>query len=192
MITMYSAKLKYSEGGIETPSYTWMRIAIQLYHNRENALVEVINVYNDMCRGYYTPASPTIFNAGMIEPQMSSCFLLHIDDDLESILKRGIYYGGMISKNSGGLGFDISRIRHSEIKETGWSSGLIPMLQLYNAMTRYVDQGGRRKGSATMFLRPHHIDMEDFIELPRKVGDRYARATILISAYGLPGFFGSV
>jgi ribonucleoside-diphosphate reductase alpha chain len=82
----------------------------------------------------------------------------------------------MISKSSGGLGFDISTVRHSEIRETGWSNGIIPMIQLYNYMVRYVDQNGRRKGAATIFLRPHHIDIEDFVELPRKVGDKYARA----------------
>lgn len=107
---------------------------------------------------------------------VENCFLLTIGDDLESILKTGIFRGGMISKSSGGLGFDVSRVRHSEIRETGWSNGIIPMLQLYNYMVRYVDQGGRRKGAATIFLRPHHIDVEDFIELPRKVGDKYARA----------------
>lgn len=107
---------------------------------------------------------------------VENCFLLTIDDDLESILKTGIYRAGMISKASGGLGFDVSRVRHSEIRETGWSNGIIPMLAMYNNMVRYVDQGGRRKGAATIFLRPHHIDVEDFIELPRKVGDKYVRA----------------
>jgi ribonucleoside-diphosphate reductase alpha subunit len=176
MITMYSAIPAYEKPGIETPQYTWMRIAIQFYHDSPNALEDVIRAYNEMAVGWYTPASPTIFNAGKRDPQMASCFLLTIADDLESILKTGIYRGGMISKASGGLGFDISRIRHSEIRETGWSNGIVPMLQLYNYMVRYVDQGGRRKGAATIFLRPHHIDVEDFIELPRKVGSQYARA----------------
>ena len=176
MITMYSANPSYGKEGIETPQYTWMRIAIQLYFDSPNAVDSVIQAYEEMSLGWYTPASPTIFNAGMRDPQMASCFLLTIGDDLESILKTGIYRGGMISKSSGGLGFDVSRVRHSEIRETGWSNGIVPMLQLYNYMIRYVDQNGRRKGAATIFLRPHHIDVEDFIELPRKVGDKYARA----------------
>jgi ribonucleoside-diphosphate reductase alpha subunit len=176
MITMYSANTQHGSDGIETPQYIWMRIAIQLYHSENNAINRVIEAYEEMSKGLYTPASPTIFNAGMKEPQMASCFLLTIGDNLESILKTGIYRGGMISKASGGLGFDVSRVRHSEIKETGWSNGIVPMLQLYNSMVRYVDQGGRRKGAATIYLRPHHIDIEDFIELPRKVGDKYARA----------------
>ena len=140
MITTYSAKPAYGKPGIETPQYTWMRIAIQLYHDSEDAVANVIRAYEEMAAGWYTPASPTIFNAGMRDPQMCSCFLLTIGDDLESILKTGIYRGGMISKSTGGLGFDISRVRHSEIRETGWSNGIIPMLQLYNDMVRYVDQ----------------------------------------------------
>lgn len=176
MITMYSANPSYGKDGIETPQYTWMRIAIQLYYDSTDPVKDVIKAYEEMSIGWYTPASPTIFNAGIRDPQMSSCFLLHIGDNLESILKTGIYRGGMISKSSGGLGFDVSEIRHSEIRETGWSNGIIPMLQLYNYMVRYVDQGGRRKGAATIFLRPHHIDIEDFVQLPRKVGDKYARA----------------
>ena len=176
MITMYSSNVAYGQDGIETPQYTWMRIAIQLYHDTPNPIKDIIRAYEEMSYGWYTPASPTIFNAGMRDPQMCSCFLLAIGDSLESILKTGIYRGGMISKSSGGLGFDISRVRHSEIRETGWSNGIIPMLQLYNYMLRYVDQNGRRKGAGTIFLRPHHIDVEDFIELPRKVGDKNTRA----------------
>lgn len=404
MITMYSAAPNYGKDGVETPQYTWMRIAVQLYYDTPNALQDVIKCYEELSTGYYTPASPTIFNAGMREPQMASCFvagtkvittngpvdiekvkigdevvthtgnvqkvsqvhvndlndrkiyildvfltkpihvtenhkmwavkeggkpdwipiseltnqhyiatsarrddpehmnfvspgyvksmiekiksmtteqeiftwprdrlaeliqnlvksgirqlppqlyyasrhvgivccdhlgkvinvdhpevkrriitvddqrflkvekitlseetpekvytlgvendhsysvegvmaqncfLFSIGDDLDSILKTGIYRGGMISKASGGLGFDVSRVRHSEISNKGFSNGIVPMLQLYNYMVRYVDQGGRRKGAATIFLRPHHIDVEDFIELPRKTGDKYARA----------------
>lgn len=173
MITMYSANHTYGEDGVETPQYTWMRIAIQLYH--DHGVKEVVRAYEEMAIGWYTPASPTIFNAGMRKPQMSSCFLLTIDDSLESILK-GVKRCGMISKEKGGLGIDISTVRHSEIGDTGWSNGIVPMLQLYNSLVRYVNQGGKRKGAATIFLRPHHIDVEDFINLPRKIGDKYLRA----------------
>ena len=175
MITMYSANPIYGKPGVETPQYTWMRIAIQMYFDTPNAVKDVIRAYEEMSIGWYTPASPTIFNAGMKQQQMSSCFLLTVGDDLFTILKT-LLRGGMISKSSGGLGMDVSRVRHSEIGQTGWSNGIIPMLQLYNSMVRYVDQGGRRKGAATIFLRPHHIDVEDFIELSRKVGDKNARA----------------
>ena len=116
-----------------------MRIAIQMYHGTKNELSNVIRAYEEMSVGWYTPASPTIFNAGMEGPQMSSCFLLTIGDTLESIL-GGVYNSGIISAGSGGLGIDVSRIRHSEIRKTGWSSGIIPMLQLYNSMVGYVDE----------------------------------------------------
>lgn len=176
MITMYSASPNYGKDSVETPQYIWMRIAIQMYFNVKHSLQRVIGAYEEMAHGWYTPASPTIFNAGMKACQMSSCFLLHIGDDLEKILKTGIYRAGMISKSSGGLGFDISQVRHSEIGNYGYSKGIVPMIQLYNYMVRYVDQGGRRKGAVTIFLRPHHLDVEDFIDLTRKVGDKYSRA----------------
>lgn len=176
MITMYSATPSYGRENVETPQYTWMRIAIQMFHDHKQAVQHVLGAYNEMAQGWYTPASPTIFNAGMVNSQMSSCFLLHIGDDLSKILKNGAYRAGMISKSSGGLGLDISTVRHSEIGNYGMSHGIVPLIQLYNSMVRYVDQGGRRKGAATLFLRPHHIDVEDFIDLTRKVGDKYARA----------------
>ena len=173
MITMYSTCIKYGEEGIETPQYTWMRIAIQLY--MDSTLKDVITAYEEMSEGWYTPASPTIFNSGLRSHQLSSCYLLKLGDSLESILEN-LKRGGLILKEMGGLGFDISDIRHSEINDRGYSSGIIPMLQLYNDMVRYVDQLGKRKGVANMFLRTHHLDVESFIDLPKKVGDRYARA----------------
>ncbi len=139
-ITTYSAAPSYGASPVETPQYIWMRVAVQEHHDSENAVDTVIQRYEDMARGMYTPASPTIFNAGMNNHQMSSCFLLTIGDDMEQILKHGIYRGGMISKASGGLGFDVSRVRHSEIGNRGVSHGIVPMLQLYNYMVRYVDQ----------------------------------------------------
>jgi ribonucleoside-diphosphate reductase alpha subunit len=176
MITMYSATPSYGRENVETPQYTWMRIAIQMFHDHKQAVKRVIGAYNEMAHGWYTPASPTIFNAGMKNPQCSSCFLLSIGDDTKKILKNGIYYGGMISGSSGGLGFDISQVRHSEIGNYGMSDGIVPMIHMYEAMVRYMNQRGKRKGAATLFLRPHHIDVEDFIDLTRKVGDKYARA----------------
>lgn len=173
MITTYSAKRKYHEEGIETPQYTWMRLAVQFYH--DVSLKDVIKSYKDMAEGWYTPASPTIFNAGMKNGNLSSCFLLQVGDSLDSILET-LYRGGMISKGSGGLGFDVSTVRHSEIGDVGWSKGIIPMLRLYNDLVRYVDQTGRRKGAATVFLRPHHLDVEAFIEMVRKIGDSNERA----------------
>lgn len=175
MKTMYCAKTQHKGDPAETPQYTWLRIAVQMY---APSLPDVTRAYLEMSKGYYTPATPTILNAGMKTHQLSSCFLSTIPDDLEGIL-RGVYHGGMISKSCGGLGVDISRVRAAgaRIGDVGSSNGVVPMLQLYNSMLRYVDQGGNyRKGAGTVFLRVDHLDVEDFIDLVRKVGDKYARA----------------
>jgi ribonucleotide reductase alpha subunit len=150
-----------------------MRIAIQLYS--DDGIQSVLEAYEEMSRQYYTHASPTIFNGGMKIPQMSSCFLYTIDDNLESILS-GVVEGGLISKASGGLGLDISRIRHSEIGSSGISNGIIPMLRLYNEMAKYCDQGGKRKGAINIYNRPHHIDIVPFVDIVKKKGDVNSRA----------------
>jgi ribonucleotide reductase alpha subunit len=124
----------------------------------------------------------------MKKPQMSSCFLYTVEDDLKSIL-GGIVEGGLISKLSGGLGLDVSRIRHSEIGTIGASSGIVPMLRLYNEMIRYCDQGGKRKGAITIYLRPHHIDIYEFIDVVKKTGDQYSRAHDINTAIWFPWLF---
>lgn len=188
LIKLYMATLVFGGPTMENPQYMWMRIAVQFYH--KVSLKRVIVAYVEMSQGWYTPASPTIFNAGFKKPQMASCFLLTINDNLRSILKHGIYRGGMISKDNGGLGFDVSRVRHSEINKTGMSKGIVPMLQLYNDMVLYVDQGGsKRKGAATVFLRPHHFDVQDFINLSLKVGDKHSRAHDINTCIWTPWLF---
>jgi ribonucleoside-diphosphate reductase alpha subunit len=173
LIKTYSSRPSLMHDYCETPEYLWMRVAIALYH--DTGVEAVLSAYRDMARGYYTPASPTLFNAGFRHGQMASCFLFSIRDSMRSILE-GITIAGAVSKNSGGLGIDISLIRHSEIDGMYMSDGILPLVQLYNDTVRYVNQKGRRKGAATLYLRPHHIDIEDFIDISKKVGDRYARA----------------
>lgn len=173
MITMYSASVDQNSESIEPPQYTWMRVAVQFYH--DTGVERVIKCFEELSDGYYTPASPTLFNAGLKEPCMASCYLLAINDDLKSILKTGVYYAGMITKGSGGLGIDVTEVRHSEFGTSGQSAGIVPMLKVYNDNTRYVKQG-KRRGAATVFLRPYHLDVEDFIDMPKKVGDHNMRA----------------
>lgn len=173
MITMYCAANKYKGSPVEVPQYTWLRVATKLHMTK--GVERVIKAYSEMSKGYYTPASPTIFNAGMKNSQMSSCFLLTLEDSLDHILK-GVYRSGMISKYSGGIGLDISKLRHSEISNVGASKGILPAIRLFNNNMRYVDQTGRRRGAATLFLRTHHIDLIDFISAKRPVGDKNARA----------------
>lgn len=161
----------------ETPQYIWIRCAIALFHSSDSkSLIDVENAFINYTYGYTTPATPTILNAGFKKSQMISCFILTIDDTMESILKRGVYEGGMISTHHGGLGYDLSRIRHSQISDAGVSDGIMPVIQMYNAMVRECSQGGKRKGAVTLYLRSHHIDLEAFIDCTRKNGDKYAVA----------------
>lgn len=183
----YLTKLHFNEEPIETPQLMYLRIAVQLFHDK--GIDRVIKAYHEMSTQYYTHASPTIFNSGMKKHQLASCFLSTIDDNLESILYEGVGDAGMISRHNGGLGIDISRIRHSEIAGAGMSGGVVPMLQVYNSMIRYVDQGGKRRGAMTVFLRPHHIDIYEFVEIVDKIGDKYARAHDLNTALWTPWIF---
>jgi ribonucleotide reductase alpha subunit len=182
----YLARPYYDEEPVETPQMMYLRKAAQMY--ADEGVEMVLKTFFDLSEQYYTHASPTIFNAGMKKPQMSSCFLYTIEDDLKSIL-GGVVEGGLISKLSGGLGLDISRIRHSEIGTVGASAGIVPMLRLYNEMVRYCDQGGKRKGAITIYLRPHHIDIFEFIDVVKKTGDQYSRAHDINTAIWFPWIF---
>lgn len=173
MIKTYLAKPQYDEDPCETPHWMYIRLAVQMY--AEEGIEKVKKMFFELSEQYYTHASPTIFNAGMTKPQMSSCFLYMLDDNLESIL-LGLVEGGLISKASGGLGLDVSKIRHSKINTSGISSGIIPMLRLYNEMARYCDQGGKRKGALCAVNKPHHIDILSFIDIVKKTGDKDSRA----------------
>jgi ribonucleotide reductase alpha subunit len=182
----YLARPYYDEEPLETPQMMYLRKAAQMY--ADEGVEMVLKAFHELSEQYYTHASPTIFNAGMKKPQMSSCFLYTIEDDLKSIL-GGVVEGGLISKLSGGLGLDISRIRHSEIGTVGASAGIVPMLRLYNEMVRYCDQGGKRKGAITIYLRPHHIDIFEFINVVKKTGDQYSRAHDINTAIWFPWIF---
>jgi ribonucleotide reductase alpha subunit len=182
----YLARPYYDEEPVETPQMMYLRKAAQMY--ADEGIEMVMKAFYELSDQFYTHASPTIFNAGMKKPQMSSCFLYTIEDDLKSIL-GGVVEGGLISKLSGGLGLDISRIRHSEIGTVGASAGIVPMLRLYNEMVRYCDQGGKRKGAITIYLRPHHIDIFEFIDVVKKTGDQYSRAHDINTAIWFPWLF---
>jgi len=171
--------LKYNDIILETPSLMYLRVATYLFFPD---LEKIKNYYNLMSKGYFTHASPTLFNAGIKKGSLSSCFLLSMEDSLEEIFKC-LGQCALISKFTGGIGLDISNIRHSSINNTsGSSSGIVPMLQVYNSAMKYVDQGGRRKGSATVFLQPWHIDFMDFLMLKRSIGSEERRARDLFYA----------
>lgn len=182
----YLSRIGLNNNPFENIQQCYMRIAIQMYH--KEGLLEVKKTYEHMSKRYYTHASPTIFNAGKLSNQMSSCFLLTCDDNTESILENDRCMG-IISKNKGGIGLDLSRIRHSEIGTTGYSKGIVPLMYKYDATIRYFDQEGLRKGACTVYTRAHHIDLFEFCEASLKDGDHYARTHHLNTAIWFPWLF---
>ena len=166
---------------LERPQDMWMRVATFL---NQGDLENTKKTYDMMSQGYYTHASPTLYNSGSKRSQMSSCFLIGTDDCIEGITKTWSDVS-KISKWAGGIGIHVSNIRAKDsiIRGTnGPSSGIIPMLQVYNNIARYINQGGKRKGSFAIYLEPHHPDILDFLELRKNFGAETERARDLFLA----------
>ena len=158
----YLLSISKNETPVETPCQMFLRIAIQLYY--ETSFDDVKTCYMEMLDQHYVHASPTMFNAGTRKNQMSSCFLLTLGDNLESLLYSGAGDVGMISKLQGGIGLSMNAIRHSEISNSGKSSGVLPFGKIYDSTIMCVDQGGKRNGAMTITLNDWHIDFIDFIQ----------------------------
>jgi len=174
---------------IETPQYLFMRVAIGI-HGRD--IPAVLETYDKMSQGYFIHATPTLFNAGTPRPQMSSCFLIANKADSIDGIYGTLTECAQISKWAGGIGLHIHDIRanKSRIRGTnGQSDGIIPMLRVFNATARYVNQAGRRKGSIAVYLEPWHADIMDFLELRLNQGDEEARCRDLFSAMWIPDLF---
>ena len=174
---------------IETPQYMFMRVAIGI-HGKD--VPAVLKTYDKMSQGYFIHATPTLFNAGTPRPQMSSCFLIAGKDDSIDGIYGTLTECAQISKWAGGIGMHIHNIRgnKSRIRGTnGQSDGIIPMLRVFNATARYVNQAGRRKGSIAVYLEPWHADIMDFLELRLNQGDEEARCRDLFSAMWIPDLF---
>jgi ribonucleoside-diphosphate reductase alpha chain len=173
---------------IETPQQFFLRIACALSEDVPEALA----LYRRMARLDYLPSSPTLFNAGTTHEQLSSCFLLDSpDDSLTSIYQR---YGDVaqLSKFSGGIGLSYTRIRSrgSLIRSTnGLSNGIVPWLKTLDASVAAVNQGGKRKGAACVYLEPWHADVEEFLELRDNTGDEARRTHNLNLANWIPDLF---
>ena len=159
--TNYLLKISQHDPPVETPCQLMLRQAVQFYH--DESIEKVVNCYHELIKQEYVHASPTMFNAGTKKNQMSSCFLLHLGDNLEDLLYTGIGDVGMISKHQGGIGLSMNEIRHSSISNTGKSSGVLPFARTYDSNIRCVDQGGKRHGAMTVSLNDWHIDAIDFI-----------------------------
>ena len=188
--TLEKGYLQRVDGNIiETPQYLFMRVAIGI-HGTD--LPSVHETYYHLSNGLFTHATPTLFNAGTPRPQMSSCFLIANKGDSIDGIYGTVTEAAQISKWAGGIGVHISDVRAkgSHIKGTnGTSDGIIPMLRVYNATARYVNQAGKRKGSIAVYLEPWHADVMDFLELRLNQGDEEARCRDLFLALWIPDLF---
>ncbi|MFJ2175235.1 ribonucleoside-diphosphate reductase subunit alpha [Streptomyces sp. NPDC087851] len=178
---------------IETPQYFMLRVAAGLAEDESaHALDEVAALYRLMSRLDYLPSSPTLFNSGTRHPQMSSCYLLDSPlDELDSIYDR-YHQVARLSKHAGGIGLSYSRIRSrgSLIRGTnGHSNGIVPFLRTLDSSVAAVNQGGRRKGAACVYLETWHADLEEFLELRDNTGEDARRTHNLNLAHWIPDEF---
>ncbi|WP_410098450.1 ribonucleoside-diphosphate reductase subunit alpha [Streptomyces sp. STR69] len=178
---------------IETPQHFMLRVAAGLAEDDSTrALDEVAALYRLMSRLDYLPSSPTLFNSGTRHPQMSSCYLLDSPlDELDSIYDR-YHQVARLSKHAGGIGLSYSRIRSrgSLIRGTnGHSNGIVPFLKTLDASVAAVNQGGRRKGAAAVYLETWHSDIEEFLELRDNTGEDARRTHNLNLAHWIPDEF---
>lgn len=209
--TLQKSYLLHLDGKIvERPQHMLMRVAIAIHcvPPEDSSLVDDMILCNDpeisrlssafetyryMSAHYFTHATPTLFNAGAIYQQLSSCFLLTMKDDSLSGIYKTLDDCAQIAKRAGGIGFSIHNIRAkgSYIVSTGGTSnGLVPMLRVFNSSSCYVDQGGnKRPGSMAAYLEPWHADIRDFLELPRPLGMENLRARDLFYALWVPDLF---
>ncbi|WFD36912.1 ribonucleoside-diphosphate reductase [Malassezia cuniculi] len=174
----------------ERPQHMLMRVAVGIHGSDIEAAIET---YNYMSEKAFTHASPTLFNAGTPNPQMSSCFLVCMKDDSIEGIYDTLKTCAMISKTAGGIGLNIHCIRAtgSYIAGTnGVSNGIVPMLRVYNNTARYVDQGGnKRPGAFAVYLEPWHADVFEFIDLRKNHGKEEVRARDLFYALWIPDLF---
>ncbi|MFT4779086.1 MAG: ribonucleoside-diphosphate reductase alpha chain [Flavobacteriales bacterium] len=182
--------LKLNGEVAERPQQMLMRVSIGIH---KEDLEAAVDTYNMMSEGWFTHATPTLFNAGTPKPQMSSCFLLTTKADSISGIYDTLKQCAQISQNAGGIGLAIHDIRAkgSYIKGTnGTSNGIVPMLKVFNDTARYVDQGGgKRKGSFAMYIEPWHADVHDFLDLKKNHGKEEQRARDLFYALWIPDLF---
>ena len=174
---------------VERPQHLWMRVAIQLHGSDFKRVKETYDALSD---GYFIHATPTLFNAGTPRPQLSSCFLLTMDSDSIEGIYKTLGDCAQISKWAGGIGLSVHdiRARGSRIAGTnGESTGIVPMLKVYNDTARYVNQGGRRNGSFAIYLEPWHADIEDFLKLKLNQGAEEDRARDLFYGLWIPDLF---
>ncbi|KAH9908149.1 ribonucleoside-diphosphate reductase large chain [Xylariomycetidae sp. FL2044] len=182
--------LKLNGKIVERPQHMIMRVAVGVWGDD---IEKVIETYNLMSSKYFTHASPTLFNAGTPQAQLSSCFLVDMKDDSIEGIYDTLKTCAMISKMAGGIGLNVHRIRAtgSYIAGTnGTSNGIVPMLRVFNNTARYVDQGGnKRPGAFAIYLEPWHSDVFEFLDLRKNHGKEEVRARDLFLALWIPDLF---
>jgi ribonucleoside-diphosphate reductase alpha chain len=181
--------IKADEQIIERPQHQIMRVAIGIHGNN---ISKVLETYDLMSKRYYTHATPTLFNAGTNNQQLSSCFLLSMKDDSIEGIYSTLKQSALISKGAGGIGVSISNVRASQsyIKSSnGYSNGIVPMLRVFNDTARYVNQGSKRKGAFATYLEPWHADIEDWLELKKNHGKEELRCRDLFYGLWIPDLF---
>ena len=182
--------MRVNEKVVERPQHMWLRVSLGIHGDNLEAARET---YDLMSNKYFTHATPTLFNAGTPRPQLSSCYLICMENDSIDGIYNTLHECAKISKFAGGIGLHAHNVRakHSHIRGTnGASNGLVPMLKVFNMTARYVDQGGgKRNGSFAIYLEPWHADVEDFLELKKNHGDEDMRARDLFYALWVPSLF---
>lgn len=180
---------------VERPQHMWMRVSIGIHGHVENndSLKLVKETYDLMSQKFFTHATPTLFNAGTPRPQLSSCYLVGMEDDSIDGIFNTLKDCAHISKWAGGVGLHIHNIRTkgTHIQGTnGTSNGIVPMLRVFNNTARYVDQGGnKRNGSFAIYLEPWHADIEDFLEMKKNHGDEEMKGRDLFYALWISDLF---
>jgi ribonucleoside-diphosphate reductase alpha chain len=175
----------------ERPQHLLMRVALGIHAKFQKSISKVIESYNEMSLGKFTHATPTLFNAATKYPALSSCFLLGMNDSVESMYEC-IKRSALISKHSGGIGINISNIRAkgSKIRSSGGTSeGIIPMIKVFNHTARHITQGGKRKGSIAIYIEPHHPEILEFLDLRLNNGKEELRARDIFTALWVPDLF---
>ncbi len=192
MQTLYDRYfLHWDETRFELPQAFFMRVSMGLAINEDDCNARAIEFYNLLSRFDFMSSTPTLFNSGTLRPQLSSCYLTTVPDDLEGIYDA-IKDNALLSKFAGGLGNDWTQIRGmgAHIKGTnGKSQGVVPFLKVANDTLVACNQGGKRRGSGCAYLETWHIDIEEFLELRKNTGDERRRTHDMNTANWIPDLF---
>ena len=176
----------------EMPQVFWMRVAMYLAIDEVDREERAIEFYDVLSSFRFISSTPTLFNAGTCHPQLSSCYISTVEDDLESIFGAQIYGNAMLQKWAGGMGNDWTPVRAmgSEIKGTnGKSDGVVPFIKVVDATAKAVNQGGKRAGAVCSYLETWHLDIEEFLDLRKNTGDPMRRTPNMNTANWIPDLF---